>query len=75
MWIYEKITEYTGVTDAAEVVEIYGFMCDSVRAFSSLSPAQFRKEAREAKAVNDYIKTPAGKAEWERLNAKMGAAA
>lgn len=71
MWIYEKITEYTGVTDEAEVIEIYGHMADSVRTFSSLSSAKFRKEAREAKAVNDYLKTPAGKAYWAALEAEM----
>lgn len=73
MWVYEKITEYTGVTDQAEIEAIYGFMCDNVRAFSSLSPAQFRKEAREAKAVNDYLKTDAGKAYWALLEAEMNA--
>ena len=72
-WVYEKITEYTGVTDQAEIEAIYGFMSDNVRAFGSLSAAQLRKEALEAKAVNDYLKTPAGKAEWARLNAEMGA--
>ena len=71
MWIYDKITEYTGVTDQPEIEAIYGFMCDNVRAFSSLSPAQFRKEAREAKAVNDYLKTDDGKAAWDRLTAQM----
>jgi len=72
-WVYEKITEYTGVTEQAELVAIYGFMADNVRAFGSLSPTQFRKEAREAKAVNDYLKTDAGKAYWAKLEAKMTA--
>ena len=72
-WVYEKITEYTGVTDQAEIEAIYGFMSDNVRAFSSLTATEFRREAREAKAVNDYLKTAAGKAEWARLNAEMGA--
>ena len=73
-WIYEAITKYTGATDPVEVNEIYGFMADSVRAFSSLSPQQWRKEAREAKAVNDYLKTEAGKAEWAALEQQYMAA-
>lgn len=72
-WVYDKIAEYTGVTDQVEIVEIYGFMADNVRAFSSLSPAQFRKEAREAKAVNDYLKTDAGKAYLASLEAEVTA--
>lgn len=75
-WIYQKITELTGVTDQAEVEQIYGFMADNVRAFGSLTPAQWRKEAREAKMVVDYLKTPEGKAEWDSLTAStMGVAA
>lgn len=72
-WVYEAITKYTGVTDQAEIVEIYGHMCDSVRTFNGLSPAQLRKEAREAKAVNDYLNTPAGKAYWASLQAEITA--
>lgn len=72
-WIYEAITKCTGVIDQAEIEEIYGHMCDSVRTFNGLSPAQLRKEAREAKAVNDYLKTPAGKVYWAALEAEMTA--
>lgn len=72
-WVYDKITEYTGVTDQTEIVEIYGFMADNVRAFGGLSSAQFRKEAREAKAANDYLKTDAGKAYWASLEAEIAA--
>jgi hypothetical protein len=72
-WVFEKITEYTGVTDQSEIETIYGFMCDNVRAFGSLSAAQLRKEAREAKKVSDYLKTDAGKAEWAALMEGMTA--
>jgi hypothetical protein len=70
-WVLEKITKYTGVTDAVELSEIYGHMSDNVRAFSSLTASQLRKEAKEAKALNDYLKTDAGKAEWAKLEAQI----
>ena len=70
-WVYEAITKYTGVTDHAEIVAIYGEMSDNVRAFSSLSPAQLRKEARDAKAVLDYLKTPAGAAYAAQLDREI----
>ena len=72
-WVYEAITKYTGVTDQAEIEEIYGHMSDNVRAFSSLSSADLRREAREAKAVNDYLKSDEGVEEWERLWKEMRA--
>lgn len=73
-WVYEAITKYTGVTDHNEIAEIYGYMSDNVRIFSDLSPAQLRKEAREAKAMADYIKTDAGMAYMAQLErAVMGA--
>lgn len=72
-WVYEAITKYTGVTDQAEIVEIYGQMSDNVRAFNSLSPAELRREAREAKAVNDYLKSEDGINEWERLHKEFRA--
>lgn len=72
-WVYEKITKYTGVTDQAEIREIYGHMCDNVRAFSSLTASELCKEAREAKQVNDYLKTDAGKVYWASLMQEMGA--
>ena len=72
-WVHEAITRYTGVTDEIELAEIYGHMADSVRTFSSLSPTEFRREAREARAVNDYLKTDEGKAYMAALDAEWDA--
>ena len=73
-YVYDAITRYTGVTDQAEIAEIYSEMSDNVRAFSNLSPQQMAKEARDAKAMLDYLKTDAGKAEIAKLDREiMGA--
>ncbi|MES2044567.1 MAG: hypothetical protein V4475_11855 [Pseudomonadota bacterium] len=74
-WIYDKIAKYAGVVDPVELNEIYGIMADNVRAFGSLSPEQFRREVREAMAVNDYLKTDLGKAYVEQLEREMLATA
>ena len=72
-WVHDAIAKYTGVTSPAELAEIRDIMADTVRSFSSLSPAQFRNEAQTAKAVADYLKTDAGRAYEAELAAEFAA--
>ena len=73
MWIIETIAEYTGITDEAELREIYDIMADNVRSFGSLDKAGWRREIRAARALIAYLNSDAGKAEWAALEAQCGA--
>ena len=72
-WIVEAITKYTGVTNEADISDIYGEMCGAVRTFSGLSPAEWRREAKAAWEVVQYMRTPEADAEYSAYCAKWAA--
>lgn len=72
-WIEQSITEYTGVTDAADVAAIMDVMANHCRTFSGLSLERFAKEAREAAQFVAYMKTPEGQAEEQAYLAQWAA--
>lgn len=70
----QSISKATGVTDAADLEEIEKTMRQDI--FHSTldwqSPAVFARGARDAWALVQYIRSPAGAAEMARLMAEMG---
>lgn len=69
----QTITAATGVTDPADVAEIEDSMRNDI--FHSTldwqTKAVLMKGAREAWALIQYMRSPAGMTEIERLNAEM----
>ena len=68
-WVFEIITATTGATNQDEILEIYGYMADEIHTFGDASPAKLRREARNGKALFDYVRTDAGKAQIAALEA------
>jgi hypothetical protein len=69
-WILETIAKYTGLTERDDLLGVYDYMADNVRAFGSLSPADWRREAKAALATWQYAQTPEGKAYLAALEAQ-----
>jgi hypothetical protein len=72
-WVFDLITATTGATDQTEIEEIYGYMADEIRTFGDASPAKLRREARNGKAVFDYVRTDAGKVQLAALELEYAA--
>lgn len=71
----QTISEATGVTDPAALAEIEDFMRDEHRTLDAISRADFFRLARDCWRTVAYIRTPLGKAEWDRAQRLvMGAA-
>lgn len=67
------ITEATGVTDPADIAEIYGEMGDANHTLNGLSRERIREEARTAWALIQYLRSPEGVAYVATLEAEMAA--
>lgn len=62
----KSISDATGVTDPATLAEIEDFMRDEHRTLDGISHRDFVRCARECWQTIAYLRTPLGKAEWER---------
>lgn len=72
----QTISEATGVTDPATLAEIEDFMRDQYRTLDGISRAEFFRCARECWETVAYLRTPLGKAEWDRqMRLAMGGVA
>jgi hypothetical protein len=67
----KSISEATGVTDPADLTEIETWMREEHRTLDHLDRARFNRLARESWGIVQYLRTPAGQAEWEAAGAAV----
>lgn len=68
-----SISRDTGVTDPELIAEIEDWMRQEQRTLDHLSPRAFADLARSYWEIVAYLRTPAGAAEWARLQREMAA--